>query len=469
MKTIGILILACLVLIYGCGKENTNVPSESQHLTIFCVNDVHGQIDNLSKVKYIVDKERTTSNVLVVSAGDLFSGNPVVDNYSKKGFPIIDAMNKIGFDISALGNHDFDYGPEVLKSRIEDSAFPWICANAVPKRSYLHEFEAFTTIHTGDLTVSFLALLETNGSNTDIIPSSHPWRVADYSFTPALNMIDNFSSLKSSENADLLIALSHLGSYYDFQLAREHPFFDLVIGGHNHSKIDTMFHSTPVVQSGGYLHFLGKLELKIKDKSLQSSNFTLIDLDNYSEFDSDLAALISEYNNLPELDEEIGYSEADHGIQATGCFYTHALKEYMNADVSFQNTGGVRATLPKGVITKRQIYEISPFNNGTVFYNMTVEEIKNFLIGSGSGFYYTGIHIQKSGGQVIIKDTLDRIIPDDYVLKVGINDYIPAVHSLYFPENGEKQTLTAAETLVAYLQTVNTPIDFSSCYNYFRY
>jgi hypothetical protein len=115
------------------------------------------------------------------------------------------------------------------------------------------------------------------------------------------------------------------------------------------------------------------------------------------------------------------------------------------------------------------MYEISPFNNGTVLYKMTVEEIKNFLIGSGSGFYYSGIHIQKSAGEVIIKDTLDRIIPDDYVLKVGINDYIPAVHSLYFPENGERQTLTAAETLVAYLQTVSDPIDFSSCYNYFRY
>jgi len=469
MKIIRTILLASLLIFSACSKKNDVLPTQSQHLTIFCVNDVHGQIDNFSKVKHIVDDERQTTNVLVVSAGDLFSGNPVVDNYDEKGFPLIDIMNEIGFDISALGNHDFDYGPETLKARIEQSSFPWICANAVAKKSGLHQFDAYTTLTIHNLRITFLGLLETNGSNTEIIPSSHPWRVAEYTFTPAENMIGDFESLKTQENADLLIALSHLGEYSDFQMAIENSFIDVIIGGHTHAKTDTILNNIPIVQAGGYLNYLGKIELEIHNKALQSSNFTIINLNNYTESDAGLQALINEYNDWPELYDKIGYAEEDHSAAATGCFYTHALREYMNADVSFQNTGGVRSLLKKGTITKRDIYEISPFNNGTVLYKMSVEEIKAFLKGSGSGFYYSGISIQKAGSEIIIRDELGRTIPENYVLKVGINDYIPAVHSLYFPAKGEIQPLTAAETIIAFLESNTNPIKFSNCYNYFRY
>jgi 5'-nucleotidase len=100
---------------------------------------------------------------------------------------------------------------------------------------------------------------------------------------------------------------------------------------------------------------------------------------------------------------------------------------------------------------------------------MTVAEIKQFLIGSESGFYYSGIHPQKEDGELVILDQNFRKIPDDFVLKVGINDYIPAVHSSYFPNNGQAQQLTAAETLVEYLRNNKKPVNYSGCNRYFRY
>ena len=475
MKTIRIFFLLWLAVFYACSSKNDSPGAVPTNLTIFFVNDVHGQIDNLSKVKHIIDNERETTNVIVASSGDLFSGNPVVDNYDPKGFPIIQLMNKIGFDIAVLGNHDFDYGPTVLKDRIEQSAFPWICANAKAKHTGIAQPNAFETISTGNIKVTFLGLIETNGSKTEIIPSSHPWRVKDYVFTPAQNIVGNFTNLKKEENADLLIALTHLGHngndehIGDFQLAQQNPFFDLIIGGHSHAIIDTTINNTPIFQSGAYLHFLGKIELKLKGKELQSSKFTLINLDDYAPYDSELQAFIDDYNDWPELYKEIGYSDEYHSKSATGCFYTKAIREYMGADVSFQNTGGIRATLAKGPILKREIYEISPFNNGTVLYQMTVQEIKNFLSDSGSGFYYSGIQIKKVNNAIEIRDEQGRKIPDDYVLKVGLNDYIPAVHSSFFPKNGEIQPLTAAETIIAYLESTTGSINYSNCYNYFRY
>jgi 2',3'-cyclic-nucleotide 2'-phosphodiesterase (5'-nucleotidase family) len=169
-------------------------------------------------------------------------------------------------------------------------------------------------------------------------------------------MVDQFKNLKSDEKADALIALSHLGhtasddEIGDFQLAQQFPFFDMILGGHSHAIVDTSFNNIPIYQAGAYLHFMGKIELEIKDKNIVSSNFSLINLDQYTQYDNGLQALIEGYNNEPELYEEIGYSEAFHSKASTGCFYTHALRAYMGADVSFQNTGGIRSRLDDGTL-----------------------------------------------------------------------------------------------------------------------
>lgn len=123
-----ILFLQIILLFFGCSTSNPKQEA-SQNLTIFFMNDVHGQIDNFAKVKHIVDLECQKTNVILASSGDVFSGNPVVDNYTEKGYPIIDIMNKTGFDVAVIGNHEFDYGIETLKNRIGQSNFEWICAN----------------------------------------------------------------------------------------------------------------------------------------------------------------------------------------------------------------------------------------------------------------------------------------------------------------------------------------------------
>ena len=57
-----------------------------------------------------MDEARQETNVLLVAAGDIFSGSPIVDQYDPRGYPIIDVMNKTGFDMAVIGNHEFDYG-----------------------------------------------------------------------------------------------------------------------------------------------------------------------------------------------------------------------------------------------------------------------------------------------------------------------------------------------------------------------
>lgn len=477
MKTINQLLLLVLILFTACLKSNDPQPNteEAKEITIFFVNDVHGQIDNFAKIKQIIDQEREEQSVIVVSSGDMFSGNPVVDNAMEKGAPMIDMMNHVGFDVAEVGNHEFDYGTDVLKDRFDQSNFEWICANVDKGSTNLPQLPAFTSVEVDGLKITFLGLVETNGKDDGTIPSAHPWKMDGLVFTRPENVIENYASLKNDESSDLLIALSHLGYggnneiLGDVQLAQNAPWLDMIIGGHSHQQINTLENGIPVFQAGSYLNFLGKIVLSIKDRQIQEYSFQQISLNSYSHYDAALKTVIDEYNNLPYLNDVIGSAASYMDQGEVGSFYCDALLTVMDVDLAFQNTGGVRSSLNAGDITKREIFEISPFNNGTVIYEMTAAEIKAFLRGSGAGFYYSGIHIDQDGQDVLLLDNDNQGIPDEQVLRVGINDYIPAVHDSYFPENGNRQLHTAAETLISYLENYNSNIDYHGITRYYRY
>jgi len=478
-----ILIISFLILV-ACSCSKVNNEDEiiindtiTRNLTIFFVNDQHGQIENFSKIKYIIEQEKQNTNVLVACAGDIFSGNPVVDNYGEKGFPMIDVMNKVGFDISALGNHEFDYGEATLKDRIEQSDFDWVCANVEVNNTGIPEPFDYKTLTVGDLRVTFLGLIETNGKQNATIPATHPWKVQNLSFLRPENVVSQYQDVKEQENADLYIALTHLGQDYsnndilgDVDLANNYPYFDIIIGGHTHRAIDTVVNNIPIYYAGAYLITLGKLNLKIKKKQAVAFDFELIDLPTYANYDADLKATIDEYNNMPGLDDVIGYSEIHHYRNYNlGCFITDALRNQMSTDISFQNPGGIRNDLNEGDITKREIYAISPFHNGTVIYSMTIDQIKTFLKESGSGFYYSGIIIEQNYDEVVIKNTNNELLADDIIMTVGIIDYIPAVYDNYFPANGNIQPYTEAETIINWLISNSQPVEYPECRRYFRY
>jgi len=480
VRNIFLIIYTVLLTTISCSKSDDIreiIPEESitKDLTIFIVNDIHAQIDNFSKIKYIIDKEREGTNVIVTSGGDIFSGNPIVDNYSEKGYPIIDLMNRVGFDISVIGNHEYDYGEVNLKNRIDQAEFYWVCANVNMNNSGIPQPFEFTTISVDNLKITFLGLVETNGKEDATIPSTHPWRVKNLIFERPENVVSRYSNVKEQENSDIYIALTHIGnsSAYgglgDHQLAEQFPYFDLIIGGHSHSKVNDVVNNIPIFQAGAYLENMGKIEMTITDKNIKTITYELIDLNGHTEEDSELKEIIEEYNDSPYFNEVIGFSHLHHEKSQLGCFITDALREKLDIDLTFQNTGGIRSDLDNGDITKRKIFEILPFNNNAVIYQMTVSEIKNFLMGSGSGFYYSGVKFENIEGIINVEDLDGNKLSDETILSVGVNDYIPAVYDVYFPADGAIQPLTDAEIVISYLEEMNDQVNYSSCENYFRY
>jgi 2',3'-cyclic-nucleotide 2'-phosphodiesterase (5'-nucleotidase family) len=467
------LYITSLLVLFSCSPKTKN--NTEKKITLFFVNDQHARLDNFAKIKYIIDKEKEKQSVVVACSGDIFSGSPVVDNYKdNQGYPMIDVMNRVGFDVSVLGNHEFDYGEETLKDRMDQSNFKWVCANVDMLETNVPQPNEYYTVVKDGLKITFLGLVETNGKDNGTIPSTHPWKVQNFAFQRPEAIVNKYKNVKKSEGSDLFIALTHLGhssnkGLGDVQLAEQYPYFDLIVGGHSHQEINTVENGVPIFQSGSYLKKLGKIEISVKNKAITNIKYTLINLDEITEYDQNLKDVIDGYNNLPDLKEVVGESLIYHEEYKVGCFYADALKSAMNVDVSFQNSGGVRSSLDKGDITKKEIYTIEPFNNGTVKYDMSVQQVKDFLIGSKSGFYYSGIIIEQVGGEVEIKSTAGNLISNSTMLSVGLNDYIPAVHDRYFPKENKIQDLSAAESIMYYLQNTNSEVNYTSCANYFKY
>jgi len=206
------------------------------------------------------------------------------------------------------------------------------------------------------------------------------------------------------------------------------------------------------------------MTLKIKDKSIVESTVEFINLSSYNDRDEDLQAIIDVYNDEPSFDRIVGFADSYHDRTEIGCFYTTALKEYMQVDASFQNTGGIRADIDEGDITTLEIFNMDPFNNQSVIFTMTAGEISAFFSETGARLHVSGISLEQTQNGLKVFDESGHVLDDNDILTIGINDYIPAVYDQYFPlEKANIQDLTTAETIIEYLDNINSTLSYDGC------
>ncbi|MDR2938209.1 MAG: metallophosphatase, partial [Prevotellaceae bacterium] len=217
-------IVALALLLAGCQARETEV-------VILSLNDLHAKIDNLDKVAAFVEKERAENpNVLLLAAGDLFSGNPVVDYYPDKGFPMIDLMNEIKFDAVTLGNHEFDYGQNALANRMAQANFPFLCANICADSSKIPAPKPYLFFTKTGEKVCVVGLGQER-------PEALTESLKNLTFHNPIEELSKYTWLRKKSN--LLIALTHLGVEQDSLLALRYGALDLIVGGHSHTKLDT--------------------------------------------------------------------------------------------------------------------------------------------------------------------------------------------------------------------------------------
>jgi 5'-nucleotidase/UDP-sugar diphosphatase len=465
-KNTSLLIAGFLLLISFHGYSQKKATANVTEVIILHVNDMHARIDNLPKLAYLADSLRKIfPYVFLVSAGDNFTGNPVVDMVSDKGYPMIDLMNRCGFNVSAMGNHEFDLGQENLNRRFEQAKFPFICSNFDAHASSLKQPAPYLVLDAGKkIRIAFLGIIELNDKG---IPDTHPTKVSGIKFFDGIARAGEYKWLKKKYR--ILIGLTHLGVDADVKLADSMPEFDEIIGGHSHTLIDKPMieNGVMIVQAGSYLKYIGKTTLRITDGKVTERSDEVIPITAIHKADSVLVGLCGKYNRNEEFSRVAGIAEAPlEGYDMLGSLMTDALTHQLNVDVAFQNRGGIRVpVIPQGPITIKDIYQLDPFGNQVVTFRMKTNEIRTLI--SYAYNQEKGIDLQISGmtynvlsdgqGHCLSVDLFDTSgKPADPLREytVAMNSYIAASYRFDHSDPGTTGAVTTAEILIQYLKEV---------------
>ncbi len=361
-------------------RTETSVAADETELVILSVNDMHANIDMFPKFATLVDSLRSVyPEMLLFSAGDNRTGNPVNDQYDPVNYPMIELMNRTGFDLTTVGNHEWDGDVDNLHNDIERANFPFLCANVlIPPTVDLNIKPLVTMEHQG-VKMAVVGMIEVRH---DGIPGAHPDKLKLVSFKNPKEVLPDYKYLRN-EN-DVVILLSHCGFEDDQELAQANPWIDAIIGGHSHTLIENPSETNGVLitQSGSHLKYATLVKLRVKNLKVVGKEAVVLDVNKVRNEKTEIKQLVNEFNDAPALNEPIAVAKTKFETpEELGCLITDALCEISGADFSFQNTGGVRVNyLKKGPITVKDVYSIDPFNNEVVVYQMTGAQVKKFIL-----------------------------------------------------------------------------------------
>lgn len=472
LRTIAAALCLGLILSLGSGLLFSEEPRQDT-LVILHTNDEHGSFENFGHIAYKKQQlEEKYRDVFLVSAGDIFGGNPYVDQYrvdgqEYPGRPMVELMNAAGYDVLTAGNHEFDYGQQQLQELMDDAGFPFLLGNVkVASGANIEQPPAYVTMETtGGREVALLGLLQVG---PDGIPSAHPGYLKGLSFSDPLQRGEDL--IPALEKSDLLVALTHLGYSADRELAGKFPELDLVIGGHSHRVLrePEEVNGVYLTQAGSDTEYLGKIKVTFKEEEVSRISSELIPVEDIEGTMPEVEEKISAFRS--EMEEEM--EEVIHqfpvflrGEEALGSLMTEALVEVHNLDFAVQHDGGIRVSSLPRQLRMRQVYELDPFANHIVVRRMTPEEIEDLIYRSFAGdgaidLRVAGINYQvrvDEYGKVTdiqVTDAEGNSLERDREYSVGMNSYLAESYFNGFPAEREDwlYSHTTAGTLIKYLE-----------------
>lgn len=454
----------CLLGIFLTVALMASAQKDTTRIVLLSVNDMHAKIDNFPRFKSLVDSIKGChENVLLLSAGDIFTGNPVVDQYPDKGYPMIQLMNLTGFNASALGNHEFDYGQDVLAKRIAQAEFPILCANIFYNEAPPLDIKPYVIIKLGNgVSVGILGLIQINEAG---LPDSHPSRLSGISFKPGIEVAPDYKWLADSCN--IVIGLSHLGFETDVEVAEKMGTFDVIIGGHTHTLVSNPreYNDVLIVQSGSGLKYVTLTTICLVDKKVVGKKAQILEVQKHQHTDATLDSLLAQFNDNKELNEVIGAAIYDiSGNDELGSLMTDAMTSIQPLEIAFQNNGGIRVDqFPQGDISIKDVYKLDPFGNEIIHFRMSIKEIKSLIVNSFnrekeldlqvSGLNYT-VFINSEGVATDAEITLpDGSTPDEARLfETGLSSYIASSYTFDHADEGTSLYTITAQSLINYIK-----------------
>lgn len=460
VSAFGKILFAALVLAsaVGCQRQRT--------LTIVSTNDMHAQIENFPRLSTLVDSLRATGSgdFLLIDAGDRWTGNPYVDRTNEPGRPIIELMRSIGYDISTYGNHEFDWGTELLGKRMAEFPVDKVVANADFSQTAMGATPPYKIIDVNGLKVAVLGLITVEPGVGH--PVGKDASYAPATFTEPLAEAAKYSFL--ADSADLYIALTHIGFEQDSLLALQQPEIDLIIGGHSHTLIPTgrKINQTVVTQTERNLRYAGITHITFKGGKVIDIDNRVVKLDTIRPSEQ-YTYEVEQYYNAPEMIEAVGATTAPMDKTALMNLFSDAMRSEGYAEFAFHNMGGMRIDhLPEGKIARADVYSAEPFGNDIAIVYMTLPQIKALIMNkfNSTGKESHSIDLYPSGMTYKVErdangDAKDVIIIHSQrpsvgnTYRVALSDYVKEQYDYEYTGGGKHDGHNIAKSVMSYLES----------------
>lgn len=381
-------------------------------LVILHTNDVHGRgvgsttawgYGAIAQVKK--DLEAQGALVLLLDAGDASQGTPLVN--LDQGKTAIDFMNAAGYDAMCPGNHEFDWGYDNLKQILENASFPVLAANIVDSVSGEAKFEAYTIIEKGDYKIGVFGL-----DTPETMTKAHPDKVRGINFLQGEEL---YACAQAQVDAlteagcDLIVCLGHLGvadesiGNQSYDVIANTTGIDLFIDGHSHTAFETGKsvsnageEKTLLVSTGEYCENIGvvvydgeKLSADLFACSTAAAAITGAD--------EEVASIVTARNDAVEAELSAVFAKTEidlNGERAPGVrteetnlgdFAADAILWSAQQSVgdhvvaAITNGGGIRASIPAGDVTMKDMKTVFPFGNEVSVLTVTGAELLEAL------------------------------------------------------------------------------------------
>ena len=427
MRSIQIIILGFLLLI---PFQHSNLHAQqTRKLVILHTNDMHSRLEGyaptseytpytanddktvggFSRMAAIINKEKNDrpGEVLLLDAGDFLMGTfyHYMEEYNPFQLPL---MKDMGYDAVALGNHEFDFGPErlsgIIKGSLDIAEIPQLLlSNAEFDDKDKADDSLEELFRRGIIKKS--VVLEKNGLRIGLfsLMGEDADESAPYAEPVTFEKISRASKkvVEQLENqsCDIIICLSHSGiekggegewTGEDIRLAEKVDGIDILISGHTHTMLDEplLVNNTPIIQTGSYGRSIGRLEIEIEEGDIKIIDYRLIPVDDSNVGDKSIQlkidnqkSLISEKllsitgysieQNIVETDFELETNEyGELGESNLGPLVADAIHYYVNSetpdgsDISMVAAGVIRDRVEPGIQATQDIFRIMSLGSG---------------------------------------------------------------------------------------------------------
>lgn len=347
-------------------------------VTILETSDVHGHIYptdyrgpgdkalGLAKLSSLISRERRSNPaLLLLDNGDLLQGTPFMYHYAKFGgnpvHPAARALNKLQYDAAVLGNHEFNYGLDLLKRTVEHSVCPWLSANTVNETDREPAFGRPYRIFTMPEGIRIAVL----GVTTHYIPNwEDAANIQGLAFEDALAAVRRWTAyIHETERPDAVIVCYHGGFERDpesgqptepltgenqgYEMCTSVEGIDVLLTGHQHRLLTGELNGVTFAQPGSAGQAMAKIQLQFEKNAdgkwtIQRKTAELLFAEDAEAADEELLACFAEEERNTQiwLDQPIGRAEGNLSIEDPFAARQadHAFTEFINR-VQLEVTG----------------------------------------------------------------------------------------------------------------------------------